>query len=615
MDELTNRLLADTRVELERLGAIADSDRRLAEFLLLSLEREQVAAIAYSEALLIHRLEGLDVPDDVRELLRRVILWVQRDEALHALYLRGLLVRHQTTVGRAFVFVRQLVGSISGWVSAMRHHRPPTHFGGRHAVAAAAIGAGRLLGRIPDGLATELRYTTFRHYCVVNIALERSAVISYEYLLPLLEDPSHVEAFERILADEVRHTDVFEILVEAFDEHDRLRPGVDLDVLVDRIGAVSPWFLPGDLRPDNDLGAFGRGSPVHVARGDGPDADPIAALDEALEATGLEAIVRADPRCVVIQGQFMLGYHHADRSTVLHPELVEHLAIRLRGWGAKDVLLLETPNLYDGFYGNRSVREVAAYFGFESPHYTVVDGSVDPVRVDFDRGLVATHVARPWLDASVRIIFARLLGDPSELAHATLATTCRIADRTDDHLFSNKMVDHRTAGFLALESAPPHFALVDAWAPVADGPLGVMGSSTPCDVRRIYAGADPLAVDTLLFADLGFDDPKSAELHRQADAWFGRASGPTSITGRPGPLEADGYRAPRDGFWFRFVSATANPIYFHLSGNGRLFTPDFDTDAFPVIDDPPLYVRTCRRVARRLFGLRPPTDRQPESRS
>ncbi len=83
MDTLTDRLLDDTQRELARLSGMS-REEMLPALLLLSLEREQVAAIAYSEDLLIHRLDALDVPDEVRELLRRVILWVQRDEELHA---------------------------------------------------------------------------------------------------------------------------------------------------------------------------------------------------------------------------------------------------------------------------------------------------------------------------------------------------------------------------------------------------------------------------------------------------------------------------------------------------------------------------------------------------
>lgn len=59
MSDLTARLLADTERELEEL--VLSNGEDLEAFLLLSLEREQVAAIAYSEALIIHRLAQLDV--------------------------------------------------------------------------------------------------------------------------------------------------------------------------------------------------------------------------------------------------------------------------------------------------------------------------------------------------------------------------------------------------------------------------------------------------------------------------------------------------------------------------------------------------------------------------
>ena len=62
---------------------------------------------------------------------------------------------------------------------------------------------------------------------------------------------------------------------------------------------------------------------------------------------------------------------------------------------------------------------------------------------------------------------------------------------------------------MLLDVAPPDFAVVDAWAPVADGPFGVMGCRHPAEVRHVYAGADALAVDEAVLADLGVADPRA----------------------------------------------------------------------------------------------------------
>ena len=166
------------------------------------------------------------------------------------------------------------------------------------------------------------------------------------------------------------------------------------------------------------------------------------------------------------------------------------------------------------------------------------------------------------------------------------------------------MLDHRTATLMTLDVAPPDFAIVDAWAPVADGPLGVMACRRPSRVRRIYAGADALSVDASVLADMGFPNPRTSVIYRETDQWFGRAGLPSEVGGEPGPLE--GFRAPQRSIWFRFISATAAPMYFHFSGRGSLFVPRMDESAFPPLTPPRLGVRLVRRTAQLAFGLHPP---------
>ncbi len=606
---LVRTLLADTERELAEIMA-SPQNEWLPRLTLLALEREQIAAVAYSEELVSERIQSLPVSEECRELVSRIVKWTHRDESLHAQYMRGVLLHSLPNVSgakrvlpTASIIARQLVGSVSGWVSAVSHHHSTEAWGVRRIVSAGAIQLGRLAGRIPDGLEDELSYQGFRRFCLLNVALEETAVLSYERTIELLSDPEQVEAFTRILEDERRHAQVFAVLADAFDDDDQLAPGMTFDLLVEHVRAVSPWFLPADLREGRHA-TFGRGSLVHVERGE--DGERQQALERALDAAGLEALVRSNPGPIAVRCHFMLGYHKDDLSNIVHPETMETLARKLREWGATDVAVVETPMAYDRFFGNRSVAEVAEYFGFTSPLYRIVDVGDDARDVHFERGLVSTRVSATWADASLRIVLSKLRGDPSEIAHLSLASFCGIGNRTDEHLYTDRLIDHRSAALMILDVAPPDFAVVDAWAPVADGPLGVMGCHKPSDVRRFYAGEDAFSVDAAVFADMGFPDPFGSELVRQADQWFGAESRPIDVVGAPGPLE--NFRAPQRGPWYRFISATAAPIYFHLSGRGRLFVPEMDTDAFPPIDDPGLLTRLVRVAAQRLFGLHPPRN-------
>lgn len=602
--DLLATLLADTEREIDAIASLP-AHKRFARMVLLSLEREQVAAVAYSEELVASRLAALPVDPEVKELVSRVVKWTQRDEALHAQYMRGVLLQAGEPLPIGFVLARQAVGTVSGWVSAISHHDDSERWGIRRASVKAAIAAGKAIGRVPDGLADELTYRSFRQFCELSVALEESAVLSYERMLDLLDDDEHIETFSRILDDERRHSAVFSVLASSFTEDDRLADSVTVDDLAERIGAVSPWFLPARHRATTPLTAFGRGSRVHVERGD--EGELASTMEQVVRAAGLEEIVRANPGPVAVRGQFMLGYHRDDRSTIVHPEAVEVLARLLRSWGATDVAVIETPMAYDRFFANRSVAEVAEYFGFDSPLYRIVDVSEDARSIGFERGLVSSGISATWADASVRIVLSKLKGDPVELAHLSLASLGGIGGRTDEHLYTDRLVDHRSALLMALDVAPPHFAIVDAWAPVADGPLGVMGCDDPADVRRFYAGADAVSVDAAVFADMGFDDSRRSEIHRQADQWFGSMATAVDVEGSPGPFE--GFRTPQDTWWFRLVSALAAPVYLNLSLRGALFVPEMDTAAFPPIDSPSWFVRSVRRASQRVFGLRPPNAR------
>ena len=603
--DLVETLLADTERELDEIEALP-AHLRFSRILLLSLEREQVAAVAYSDDMVAHRIDTLPVDEPTRELISRIVKWTQRDEALHAQYMRGLLLqslkgtRLQCLVPAGFILAHQLVGAVSGWVSAVSHHHDAESWGLRRVVASSAIQVGKLAGRIPNGLEDELTYRGFKRFCLLNVALEETAVLAYERMLEMIDDADQIEAFTRVLEDERRHSAVFTVLADAFDDQDRLT-GMTYNELVENVREVSPWFLPAELRGTAPA-VLGKGSTVHVERG--KPGERQKALVAAIEAAGLEAMVRANPGPVAVRGQFMLGYHRDDMSNVVHPDGMEALAEKLREWGATDVAVVETPMAYDRFFANRSVAEVAKYFGYDSPLYRIVDVAEDARTIEFQRGLVSSRLSATWADASVRIVFSKLRGDPTELAHLSMASFCGIGERTDEHLYTDRMVDHRTAALMVLDVAPPNFAIVDAWAPVADGPLGVMGCNKPSDVRRFYAGADAFSVDAAVFADMGFSDPKASEFVRSADQWFGNTTEPVAVEGAPGPLE--NFRAPQGSLWYRFISASAAPVYFHLSDRGRLFVPEMDTNAFPPLEPPSLLVRSVRKAAQRLFGLHPP---------
>ena len=171
-------------------GEYAGRPEREAEHLwLLALEREQIVAVAYREEAVAGRVDELDLTDDLRALIRQTLVWIWKDEELHAEYLRGVLLQR----GGLGVVGRGLRPPAPGRAVGVGHRdrAPPrpadravAHRRGRRAGGRRAA----LTGQIPTALQPELRFQTFRRYCALNVALEASAELAYRRLVELAVD-------------------------------------------------------------------------------------------------------------------------------------------------------------------------------------------------------------------------------------------------------------------------------------------------------------------------------------------------------------------------------------------------------------------------------------------
>jgi Domain of unknown function (DUF362) len=606
---LERALLEDVQVQLDRWSreCAGDPAAERKRLLLLALEREQIVAVAYREEAVAGRVAELDVVPVVRALIHQALIWIWKDEQMHAEYLRGELLHVGGFAASAVVYGRQIQGAISGWTSATSNHLQPRTAPFRAGLAGVLIALAGLSGRIPAPLKGELQYQTFRRYCELNIALEASAELAYRRLIELTRSEKELRTLERIRDDEVRHRDAFALIAELLTTDDRLIPGSDPAGLVARFSLISPWFIPAALRTGSAgphaRSSFGSRKPV-VVRSARTDREKMALLESCLDRAGLgETASRA--KSAALRVSFMLGYDRRDRSNVNDPELVDALAAYLVRHGVEDVAVVEAPTVYGNAYGNRSVAEVAAYFGFVSPHYRVVDISADLRPFAYERGFVQQAIGGAWLDADLRIVMPKLRTDPTEFAHLSLSTLEGSTGPIDDTFYAGRQIDFRSATMMLLDAAPPDFAIVDAWAPVADGPFGVMGCHRPAQVRHLYAGADALSVDEIVLGDMGVGDPRLAPIVRQVYHWFGLG---------PGKIPVDGER-PRLGHELRGAHASkvlralgviSYPVYVYLSDHGELFVPAIDTAAFPPLRRIGVAVGLVQKAAQMAFGIRPP---------
>jgi uncharacterized protein (DUF362 family) len=582
---------------------------------LLALEREEIVATGYRETAIMRRLQTMSLPPEVKEVIRHALLWVWKDEEMHAVYIRGVILRLGSLRMRFQARLRQLAGAIGGWSGSIRQHARWSEAPLSRALATFNTWAGALLGKVPADVREHLRYGSFRRFCLFNIDAEQTAALCWERLLELATDQPDLPRelpldFWRIKTDEDRHGRIFQILADALDDQDRMVPGETAAGLLHKIADVGEFFLPRQYRPRGANHPLGAGGPVWMMRGSTPQ-EKLPLFHRLLAEAGLADRLAERARAVgkpvralrvAIKPTFMLGYHRKDRSHLTDPVLLEELARSLCDLGCAEVAVVEAPNIYDRFYGNRSVREVAAYFGIASPHYRLVDLSEEQVAHVYSRGMAQYTVGRTWKEADFRITFAKMRSHSVDMVYLSLGNVEALGARHDEFIFADRQAHRDTALMMLLDDFPPHFALVDGYDTAADGLAGMMGCPRPKVPRRIYASSDALAVDLVVARHLGLKEPGGASQIRAACHWFGD---PTSTTRLIGPDEpVPGWRGPYANELWALLSFFAYPAYEHGSGRGALFVPEMDEGAFPPLHRPGWGLRVARRFLRTLLGLR-----------
>ena len=593
--------LATTRRRFE--GKPGEEIRHL---LLLALEREQMVSISYREELITERLCRTPLAPSLQDLIRHALIWVWKDEEMHAVYVRGLLLKTGTLPIKLQSFTQLVSGTFGGWASSIRMHVPWSKAPLLRAGATLLQWMGVIAGKVPREVRRELDYRPFRDFCTFNVDAERTASLCWARVIELADaSPAFsadvVQEFRRMKADEDHHVLVFEAIGRALGPDDRLAPGETEAGLADRLRALGDEFLPRSFRgvpaAVNPLGTGGR---VVTAVG----ADKAAVFRRAIEEAGLPRVLARRPPGfrAAIKATFMMGYHRRDRSPFVDPELVEQLARYLRDHGASDVALLEAPNLYDRFYRNRSVEEVARYLGFTSPSYRVVDLALDQVPHRFGRGMAQSTVGRTWKDADVRIAFGKLKTHPVDYFTLTLSALEGLGIRNDQFLFAERQAHRSTAIVTLLSDFAPHFGIVDAYDHVPDGVLGMMGAIHTRRPKRIYAGEDAVAVDLVAAGDLGTGDPRASAMVRDACYWFGDPQSRIERSEPRNPIQ--GWRGPYDSELSSLLSSVSYPFYTFFTGRGATFVPEMDEAAFPPVGGEGLCLRLTRRALQTLLILR-----------
>jgi uncharacterized protein (DUF362 family) len=598
-----------------RAACANDPRREMIRLFLLALEREELVAIGYRESLMQRRIAAMPLAEDVRALLRHALIWIWKDEEMHTIYIRGAILKLGGWRLRAEAFLTQAAGGVGGWAGSVLQHSRWSRAPVSRLAATMITAIGSLVGKVPRDVKQHLQIGPFRNFCLFNIDAEQTAAVCWYRIAELAAaqpdlDQQLARDFKRVAEDEDRHCKIFEILTAALTDNDTLAENQTLDSLAEQIREVGEEFLPREMRRVSETeNPVGSGQRVIVPQAQRRE-DKRALFRQLLEECGLhEAIHRRaeflnrpmEQLKIAIKPTFMLGYNRKDLSPLTDPQLVEELAAYLRESGCSDVALVEGRNIYDRFFLNRSVRSVADYFGIRSENYRIVDTEEDQIRHQYSRGMAQYTIARTWRDADFRISFPKLRSHPIEMALLCVGNIEWVGGRCDEYLFLERQADRATAVMMLLNDFPPHFGIVDAFEDVPDGLVGVMGCRKPIHPLRFYAGADSLAVDTLVLQHIGVRQFESSSLLRSTAQWFGGAASQIHIAGEDSPIA--GWRGPYHNELRSLLSIMAYPVYVMGSGRGSLFVPEMDQQAFPAIRREGWLLKTMRRSIRWLLGL------------
>ncbi len=215
--------------------------REMLRLCLLALDREENVAVAYHARSIGPRLASLPVPEDVREVIRAALLWVWRDEEVHAVYMHATLLEIGAPFLRARALLQQTAGAIGGWTVAVRQHRSWSQAPLSRAAATLVLWAGAAGGRVPREVRSHIAYSSFREFCLYNAQTERTAWLCFQRLAALRRElpdntAGRADDFARFADDEDRHRRIFAALGEALTDGDRLREGLRCGELAARVG-------------------------------------------------------------------------------------------------------------------------------------------------------------------------------------------------------------------------------------------------------------------------------------------------------------------------------------------------------------------------------------------
>ena len=588
-------------------------EKELDALLYIALQREELVATAYRATFIESNIDKLPLTDDLKTLIRHALIWIWKDEDMHTVYTRGALLKSQNLFHRINVFINQFNGYIGGWAGSIIQHLKWTEAPFSVSIAQSIIFFGNISGKISEGIRKELRFGSFKNFCNFNIDAEKTARICWERILLLSKTDArfsinNTDDFQKIIEDEWRHQQIFNLIYDSLNENDQLIAGITQEQLIDRIKNISHYFLPQAYR-DPSSNFIGKGGIVWVAENKSAT-DKYDFFISELNKTELknDLIEKArtlhksiDQLSVVVKVTFSMGYDKIDKSPMNDPALVEKLAIYLSDLGIQTIVVTDIDSIYSSFFNNRSIGHLADYFGFRSNYYRVENASENLIQYNFSRGIGNYEISKTWKDADFRINFGKVRSHPIEMALLSINNLEWLTGNTSEFVFVDRIVDRFTTTSMLLEDFAPDYNIVEAYDHVPDGILGVMGSKMPIEPKRFYFGRDAIALDLVLAKHLQIHTLPQKSSLRNSIHWFGAENSKYEIVGEDSIIPQ--WKSPTKKMLWAFLSFLSSPVYVFLSNRGELFVPKMDSKEFTPKSKPGFFIAIFRHINRAMTNL------------
>ncbi len=276
-------------------------------------------------------------------------------------------------------------------------------------------------------------------------------------------------------------------------------------------------------------------SVVAIAESD----NKIEALDSVIERSAFledlrESLDKAGKNkekfLIAVKPNIMMIYSKQNLHVGTDPELVEHLAERIREEGYQNIKLVESRNAYTDWFPKRTVKYVAQVVGYTSDGYDVIDLTDEAEPYDYGGKLGGDFVGRTWRDADYRISFQKNKTHILVPYTLTMKNMFGTAPRQSKYKTYHKKPGWKPTTIDILRNFPPDFAFIDAfWS--SDGMNGCVIENLK-NTRTIIGGTDFVAVDWVGALKMGLNPIRNRLMEMATD-----------VFGMP-EFEVDGNLAP-----------------------------------------------------------------------